>query len=402
MSIQPYDIVIIGGGVVGLATAYQILQTHPQLKLCLLEKEKKVATHQTGHNSGVIHSGLYYKPGSLKAKNCVEGRRQMVQFAETFNIPHKICGKIVVAVNEAEIPYLEKIMMNGKANGVKTERLDAALIQKFEPHCRGLAGLYVPEAGLIDYVQVSECLMKNLRTNGCSIFTDCEVYDIKQKKSEVILQTRQGKISAKHLVACAGLQSDRLAKKEGLKIQLRIVPFRGDYYELQGFSKDKVNGLIYPVPNPVFPFLGAHFTRKMNDQVRCGPSAVMSFKREGYGKTDFSFRDTFDSLVFSGVWKLLFRYWTHAWGQYRQSFSKKIYLKQLQRLIPSLALEDLMPATSGVRAQAVGKDGKLLDDFCIEETGNSIHVLNAPSPGATASLAIGKTIQEMATQKFGL
>ena len=402
MASQTYDILVIGGGIVGLAAAYQILQRHPKLKLCLLEKEKKLASHQTGHNSGVIHSGLYYKPGSLKAKNCVRGRLQLIDFAKTFHIRHKICGKIIIATQETEIPHMEKIMANGQANGVKVELLDMATIQKLEPNCKGITGLHVPEAGLIDFVEVAETLSKVLQEKGCRILTSCEVLKIKQDHSEVRLQTNQGSISGKHLIVCAGLQSDRLAKKEGIKINLRIVPFRGDYYELQGLSKDKVKGLIYPVPNPVFPFLGVHFTRKMNGQVKCGPSAVLSFKREGYGKTDINIKDAFDSLTFPGVWKLLFRYWRPALTQYRQAFSKRFYLKQLQRMIPDLHFQDLMPATSGVRAQALGKDGKLLDDFCIEGTENSIHVLNAPSPGATASFAIGETIQEMATKKFGL
>lgn len=402
MTSQTYDIFIIGGGIVGLATAYQILQKHPHLKLCLLEKEKKLASHQTGHNSGVMHSGLYYKPGSLKAKNCVQGRLQLIDFAKEFHIRHKICGKMIVATCETEIPHMDRIMANGQANGVKVERLDAATVQKLEPHCTGIGGLHVPEAGLIDFVEVAETLARILQEKECRILTSCEVIKIKQDPSGVELRTSQGSLFGKHLIACAGLQSDRLAKKEGIKIAVQIVPFRGDYYELQGLSKEKVGGLIYPVPDPVFPFLGVHFTRKMDGHVKCGPSAVLSFKREGYGKTDISIKDAFDSLTFPGVWRLLFRYWRPAFKQYRQAFSKKFYLKQLQRIIPNLHFHDLFPATSGVRAQALGRDGKLLDDFCIEETENSIHVLNAPSPGATASFAIGDTIQGMATRKFGL
>ena len=401
------DVVIIGGGIVGMATAYQLLSRHPKLCVRVLEKEQTVCTHQTGHNSGVIHSGLYYRPGSIKATNCARGREALVQFAKKHKIPHDLCGKIIVATDERELPNLDMIEARGRENGLGAiERIGPEKIREVEPHCRGIDGLWVPYTGRIDYEVVGKVMAEEIRRMGakagCEVLTGHEVLDIGREDGKIILQTNHGPMQTKWLIGCAGLQCDRIARKDGVKLDMRIVPFRGDYYELVPEAVHKIRALIYPVPDPDLPFLGVHFTRMLDGVVECGPSAVFCFKREGYGKTDFSLQDTWESLSFWGTWRLFMKQWRYGLGEYARAFSKRLFLSALRRLIPGLTMDDIRASRSGIRAQALDRKGNLLDDFRIEATDHSIHVLNAPSPAATACLAIGETIVEMAAERFGL
>lgn len=400
-----YDVVVIGGGIVGLATAYKIILAHPQIRIAVLEKEEQLATHQTGHNSGVIHSGLYYKPGSTKAKTCAKGRQELQEFAKRHRIPCKITGKIIVATNEKELPNLEKIFNNGQENQIDgIAKIGPEEIKEIEPFCESITGIRVPCTGVIDFVEVAKALGRQIEKKGTGnkVLTSYEVTGFDKHDFYTNVLTNKGPISAKYIINCGGLQSDRIARMDGLDPKMRIVPFRGDYYELNEQAAEKVKSLIYPVPNPDFPFLGVHFTRKISDSVECGPNAVLSFKREGYGKTDFNFTDTWDSLTYWGTWKLFRRHFMYGMGEYVRAFSKKLFLSQLQRLIPSIGMDDIKPGNAGVRAQALGPNGELIDDFKIERNKNFIHVLNAPSPAATASLAIGDHINEIATKYFNL
>jgi len=400
-----FDIVVVGGGIIGLASAYKIARNHPAVRLVVLEKESRLASHQTGHNSGVIHSGLYYKPGSAKAATCMAGRREMIEFARTHNIPHQICGKIIVATDEAELPALEKILNNGRQNGVEDlEQIGPDRIKEIEPFVTGITALHVPSAGIIDYMKVVAKLVELIKEAGehNEVLVYHEVTGFDRHDFYTNVRTRKRVFSTRYVVNCAGLQSDRVARMDGVEPPVRIVPFRGDYCELTPAAASKVRSLVYPVPDPALPFLGVHFTRMIGGQVECGPNAVFSFKREGYGKTDFNLRDTWESLSYPGTWLLFAKYWKYGLGEYTRAFSKKRLLVQLQRLIPSLTLEDLHPGTAGVRAQALAPTGVPVDDFKIEARGNSVHVLNAPSPGATASLAIGEHISQIATEHFGL
>lgn len=405
MENKVFDIIIIGGGIVGTATFYRIQQHHPQLKIALLEKESHLAAHQTGHNSGVLHSGLYYKPGSLKAKNCVQGRLDLVAFAKEYNIPHDVCGKVVVATEKAELPYLEKIYNTGLENGLTgIEKIGPEQIKEHEPFCEGIAGLYVPDTGIIDYVRATEVMAEvafSMQPES-SVKLNTEAISFEKEGELNLVKTNNGTLKGKWLIFCGGLQADRLARKDHVKLKEQVVGFRGDYYELTEQAKHKVKNLIYPVPNPAFPFLGVHFTRMTNGDIECGPNAVFTFKREGYGKTDFNLKDTLDALGYRGTWKLFFNNVSFGLNEYRRAFSKKRFLKTLQRLIPSLTMDDLQPGRSGVRAMLLGLDGDTRDDFRIEFREGSIHVLNAPSPAATASLAIGDNIRVMAEQKFGI
>lgn len=400
-----YDIAIVGGGIVGLASAYQIQKAWPDLKVVLLEKEDHLAAHQTGHNSGVIHSGLYYKPGTFKAKNCVDGRRKLVAFAKEQHISHDICGKIVVATREDELPFMEKIYNNGLENGVEgVEKIGPKTISEIEPFCTGISGLWVPCTGIIDFTAVARKLgelITGINTES-KVITKTEVQSFSRNGDHSEISTSNGTYKAKCMIFCGGLQSDRLAKKDGAKLDMQIVGFRGDYYELTEGGIPKVRNLIYPVPDPKFPFLGVHFTRMIHGGVECGPNAVFTFKREGYGKADFSLRDSLQALTFSGTWKLLFGNLSHGMGEYRRAFSKKLFLKNLQRLIPELSMDDIEPGRAGVRAMALDQDGNMIDDFKIEHTDHSLHVLNAPSPAATACLAIGEEVRKEAKEKLGL
>lgn len=397
-----YDIAIVGGGIVGAATAYKIQLKFPNLKILLIEKENRLADHQTGHNSGVIHSGLYYKPGSAKAINCLNGRHQLVKFAKDYKIKHDICGKIVAAVEENEIPIMEKIFQNGLANGVEgIERIDSNQVKEIEPFVKSIGGIWVPCTGIIDFIGVTEklCELTVAKQPDSKIVLGEEVSDYIHGESTKIITTKNTYFT-KHMIFCGGLQADRLAKKDGVELKERMVGFRGDYYALTEQAKHKVRNLIYPVPNPAFPFLGVHFTRMVNGDVECGPNAVFTFKREGYLKTDFDLRDTADALSYKGTWKLLLNNMGFAYNEYCRAFSKTLFLKTLQRLIPDLTMNDIEPGRAGVRAILLSKEGDTRDDFRIECKDNSIHVLNAPSPAATACLAIGDTICEMACKQF--
>jgi L-2-hydroxyglutarate oxidase len=405
MQDRNFDIVIIGGGIVGLASGYKIALGWPDVCLAVLEKEPTLASHQTGHNSGVIHSGLYYKPGSAKANTCTDGRRQLVAFAKQYSIPFEICGKIIVATHQSELAGLERIFNNGIQNGIEgIERIGPEKIRQIEPACTGIAGLNVPCTGIIDFVAVANKLAELLQKQNPNnkILTSHKVVKFEKEADRTGVSTNQGAITTRFIINCAGLHSDRLARLDGVDAKMRIVPFRGDYYDLKPEAQGKVKNLIYPVPDPLFPFLGVHFTREIKGGVECGPNAVFSFKREGYGKLDFNFKDAWESLTYPGTLKLFFKNWRYGLGEYVRAFSKTLFVKQLQRLVPSIQKADLIPGNSGVRAQAVGRDGKPIDDFVIETHNNAIHVLNAPSPAATASLAIADHIASIAVEQFKL
>lgn len=400
-----FDVAVIGGGIVGLASAYKIAMSHPNIRIAVLEKEDQLARHQTGHNSGVIHSGLYYKPGSNKAKTCVEGRKELIAFAKKHKIPCKITGKIIVATSEGELPNLEQIFQNGIENGIEgLEKIGPDEIKQIEPSCQGIAGIHVPCTGVIDFTKVARKLGRLIEAKGRGnkVLTSHQVTAFDRHDFYTNVVTNNGTLGVRYIINCAGLHSDRMARLAGIDPGMRIVPFRGDYYELTEQAAERVNSLIYPVPDPAFPFLGVHFTRKIDGSVECGPNAVLSFKREGYGRADFCWQDSWEALAYWGTWKLFRRHWKYGLAEYVRAFSKRLMLRQLQRLIPSLESDDLKPGQSGVRAQALASDGGLIDDFRIERRANSIHVLNAPSPAATASLAIGDHINEVATRHFEL
>lgn len=401
---QHFDIIIIGGGIVGAATMYKIQVAYPDKKILLLEKEKGLADHQTGNNSGVIHSGIYYKPGSLKATNCVNGRREIVQFAKEYNVKHDVCGKLIVAKDSTELPHMEKIWHNGIANGIEDMRkVNAKEIKEIEPYCDGMEGIFVGCTGIIDFRGATEKMAEVAKAKqpASEAHTSEEALSFERNGEHTRVVTNKGVYSAGKLIFCGGLQADRLAKKDGINLKEKVVGFRGDYYELTDEAKHKVKNLIYPVPNPDFPFLGVHFTRMTNGEIECGPNAVFTFKREGYGKTDFSLTDTIDALTYGGTWKMFFNNMKFGIDEYRRAFSKRLFLQTLQRLVPSLTMEDIKPGRAGVRALLLSQDGDTRDDFRIEYTDHSIHVLNAPSPAATAALAIGDNIREMAEKHFG-
>ena len=400
-----FDIVIVGGGIVGAATLYQLQQRYPDRSILLVEKEAELAGHQTGNNSGVIHSGLYYPPGSLKAKNCVEGRRALVRFAQEHNVPHDVCGKVVVAVESSELPMLEKIHGIGQQNEIEgLERIDGDQLREIEPHCKGVGALWVPCTGIIDYRSAPRKMVElalGLQPKSAMRLGE-EVTSFERTGDDTRVRTNHSPegFLAKHVVVCGGLQADRLARKDGVPLKERVVGFRGDYYELTEQAKHKVKNLIYPVPNPDFPFLGVHFTRMTDGEIECGPNAVFTFKREGYGKTDFDLKDTMEALGYGGTWKLFFNNMAFGINEYRRAFSKRLFLKTLQRMIPDLTMDDLRPGRSGVRALLLSQDGDTRDDFRISYTDRNIHVLNAPSPAATAALAIGEHIADLAEERF--
>ena len=373
--------------------------------MLLVEKEAGLADHQTGNNSGVIHSGLYYPPGSLKAKNCVEGRRALVRFAQEHNIPHDVCGKVVVAVEDSELPMLEKIHGIGQQNEIEgLERINADQLREIEPHCKGIDALWVPCTGIIDYRAATKKMVELAlgQQPKSALCLGEEVTSFERDGDETVVRTNKAPegYRAKHVVVCGGLQADRLARKDGVDLKERVVGFRGDYYELTDQAKHKVRNLIYPVPNPDFPFLGVHFTRMTDGEIECGPNAVFTFKREGYGKTDFDLKDTMEALGYGGTWKLFFQNMAFGINEYRRAFSKRLFLKTLQRMIPDLTMDDLRPGRSGVRALLLSQDGDTRDDFRISYTDRNIHVLNAPSPAATAALAIGDYIADLAEERF--
>lgn len=397
-----WDVAVVGGGIVGTATALAILERY-SVSLVLLEAEKELAFHQTGHNSGVIHSGLYYRPGSLKALNCKEGRDAMYRFCQEHQITHERCGKLVVATSRREIPRLEELERRGKANGLLgLRRIGPEEIREREPYAAGISALWVEETGIVDFSQVTCKFAQEIQRKGGEILTGTRLLKVKRRPEGLLLETSRGVIHCRGMVNCGGLQSDRIARMCGLKPQVRIVPFRGEYYELIPERKHLLQGLIYPVPDPRFPFLGVHFTRTVHGVREAGPNAVLALKREGYTKTSFNFRDATESLLYQGFWRLALRYWKTGLGEMYRSISKAAFVKALQRLMPEIRSQDLRPGGSGVRAQALAPDGTLLDDFLIQEAPSMIHVLNAPSPAATASISIGKSIAARAAQVLGL
>lgn len=400
---QAVDVAVVGGGVVGTATAMALLERYPGLEVAVLEKEDHLAAHQTGHNSGVIHSGLYYRPGSLKARTCTSGRDALYSFCAEHGIAHERCGKIVVATSDAEIPALDALEQRGRENGLQgLERLDARGLRNYEPHAAGIAGLFVPQTGIVDYVAVTEVYGAVIRSHGGRVQTSCRVEQVTRQQGGFVLGTSQGDLSCRWLINCAGLQSDILARLCGIATDVRIIPFRGEYYVVDPLRRGLVRNLIYPVPDPAFPFLGVHFTRMIDGKLEAGPNAVLAFKREGYQRFSFSLGDSLEMLMFAGFRRLARRYWRVGLQEYRRSFSKGLFVRDLKRLVPELDRDDVRRGGAGVRAQAVDREGRLLDDFCLLDGDGMIHVLNAPSPAATASISIGRTIAGHAAELFAL
>ncbi|MBL7995977.1 L-2-hydroxyglutarate oxidase [bacterium] len=400
---QPFDIGIIGGGIVGLATAYRLSQQYPGLKIVIIEKENRLAAHQTGHNSGVIHSGLYYKPGSTKASTAVRGANMMKQFCEANSIPYRLCGKVVVATNEGELPALDELHRRGVANGVKDLKiLSREELKEIEPYAAGIRALHVPHAGIVDYTQVSEKLGEHIQFAGNQILLGSRVISIAKNSENWILQTPHTEFQVRFIIGCAGLFSDRIARLGGIDPKVKIVPFRGEYYKIKPDMNYLVKGLIYPVPDPRFPFLGVHFTNLIHGGVEAGPNAVLAFKREGYKKSDFNLVDIIETLTYRGFLKLAKKNWRMGFDEMKRSYSKTLFVKALQKLVPEIRSSDLITGGSGVRAQALLPNGNLADDFIIIASSHAIHVCNAPSPAATASLAIADTIVQKAAECFNL
>lgn len=402
MQDSQFDVVVVGGGIVGLATANSLLSTNPNLKVIVLEKEASLGAHQTGHNSGVIHSGLYYKPGSLKAKNCIEGYAKLLEFCREHEVAHEICGKVVVALSDQERSQLEMLRQRGEQNGLTgIRRLSKSEIIEIEPHCNGVDGLFVPQTGIVDYGAMTMRLAERIQNFGGQILTSSKVVEIKELPNMVSVSTEQRQFSTRALITCGGLQSDRLAMQTEPDLDLRIIPFRGEYFELKESARHLVRSLIYPVPDPNFPFLGVHFTRRIDGTIECGPNAVLAFAREGYRKTDVSIREFAQTLAWPGFRKIALKYWRTGLGEYHRSFFKSAFVSALQKLVPEITADDLQPAGAGVRAQACSRTGSLLDDFEIRQVGRVVHVCNAPSPAATASLAIGDAIASRVTPIVG-
>ncbi len=403
MTDSRFDLVIVGAGIVGLSTAMEMVNRRPDLKLAVLEKEKEVAAHQTGHNSGVIHSGLYYKPGSLKAKMAVEGRQLMVEFCQEHDLPYDLCGKVVVATSEEEVPRLDELFRRGTANGVPgLERIGAEEIKEHEPQAVGVAGIWSPNTGIVDYIAVARKYAELVEKGGGEVRLNTEVVGIVEEPSGLVVETTRGTVHSRALINCGGLQSDLIAKMTGDTHGLRIVPFRGEYYVLAPHSYDMVNGLIYPVPDPRFPFLGVHFTKKIDGSVEAGPNAVLAFAREGYTKSDINVGYLLRLLTFGGFWAMAAKYWKMGFAEMYRSYSKGAFVKSLQGLVPQIGGGDVTAGGAGVRAQAMDRGGNLLDDFNFVESKNAIHVLNAPSPAATASIPIGRSIVDKALDVFEL
>ena len=395
-----FDVAIIGAGIVGLATAVELVHG---LKLVVLDKETAVAAHQTGHNSGVIHAGLYYKPGSLKAQTATEGSRLMIEFCQEHSLHYELCGKVVVALNDAELPRLEELYRRGTANGVPgLRKLTAEQVRELEPHAMGIAGLHSPRTGIVDYVAVARTYAQMVEQGGGEVRLGTKVTGIERRPGELVLKTNGNEVHTRTVVNCAGLGCDLIAKMTGSTGGLRIVPFRGEYYELAPRSRRLVRGLIYPVPDPGFPFLGVHFTKKINGSVEAGPNAVLAFAREGYKKTAMNPAYALGLATFPGFWRMATRYWKMGLGEFHRSWFRAAFVKALQKLVPELSPEDVAAGGAGVRAQAMDAKGNLLDDFCFVESENAIHVLNAPSPAATASISIGRTVAGRARAAFGL
>lgn len=395
-----FDVAIIGGGIVGLATAYELVQRYPGRRVVILEKEDGVAGHQTGHNSGVLHSGIYYRPGSLKATNCRDGKVAMEAFCQAEGIAYESCGKVIVAVRDDEIPRLQKIYERGRANGVRCELIDRARLEELEPHAAGIQAILVPDAGIVDYTQVAQRLAQIIEQHGGQILTKSRVRRMLSRPDEIVLETTVGAVKSKHVVNCAGLYSDRVTRMSGQRPQARIIPFRGEFYALRPEAHHLCNTMIYPVPDPSFPFLGVHLTRVVGGGVHCGPNAVLALAREGYRKRDVNLIDLLDTLTYSGFLRLSLKYWRIGATETWRSISKRAFVKALQRLVPDLRLEHLESAPSGVRAQAVAPDGNMVDDFLIQTSDRVVNVCNAPSPAATASLNIGRLIVDRLAEQM--
>jgi L-2-hydroxyglutarate oxidase len=387
-----HEYVIIGGGIVGLATAMAVGNKHPKASILVLEKEQDLAQHQTGRNSGVIHSGIYYKPGTLKARFAREGNRSIVEFCREHGIKHKVCGKLIVATKPSEVPLLDNLFQRGLDHGLTVTRLRPEQVQEIEPHVRCLAGIKVPSTGIVNYREVSAKYVELIKSNGGTVQTGARVDRLRKVKGTQVIETSLGEFEAAFIINCAGLFSDRVARFSGFDPGAKIVPFRGEYYELVRERRYLIKSLVYPVPNPDFPFLGVHFTRTIDDSVHAGPNAVLAFKREGYHKTDINCADLFETITFPGFWKLARKYYRDGMMEMVRSLSKRAFVKNLRQLVPEVNEDDVIPTHSGVRAQALMRDGKLVDDFLIVKGENSLHVCNAPSPAATASLEIGRFI----------
>jgi len=398
MTDSGYNVIIIGGGVVGLAVSLEITRRFPRLRLLVLEKEDGVARHQSGHNSGVIHSGVYYKPGSLKARLCVAGAAAMVEFCREHSIPHKVCGKVIVATRADELPRLEDLRRRGEANGLTGLRLiGSEELRELEPHASGLRALLVPSTGITDYAVVCEKYAELIFASGGTVLTAAAATGIRRSTNEIVVETSRGAFATSALINCAGLFSDRISRMAGDKPSARIIPFRGEYYDLVADRASLVRALIYPVPDPRFPFLGVHFTRRITGKVDAGPNAVLAFAREGYRATDLNLRDFVSALAFPGFWRMAARHWRNGFAEWYRSLSKPAFVHALQRMLPEVRENDLVPGGSGVRAQAVKPNGDLVDDFQFVPSGKVLHVLNVPSPAATASLTIAKAIVDTAT-----
>ena len=388
-----YNVIVIGAGIIGLATAYNISESYPDLKLLVIEKEEDVCKHQTGNNSGVIHSGIYYKPGSLKAVNCRRGYNSLIKFCDQYKIKYDLCGKVIVATNESQLQSLNNIYERGVQNGLENLRIiSAGELKEIEPHTNGIKAIKVPQTGIIDFTDVGLKLREILESRNCDFIFNQEVKKIYSNNNEIIVRTRDEENKSYKLVSCCGLQSDRIAKLDNNNLQVRIIPFRGEYYKIKESKKYLVKNLIYPVPDPSFPFLGVHFTRMINGDVEAGPNAVLAFKREGYKKTSFNLGDTLETFGWPGFTKVIRKYWKTGMGEFYRSFSKNAFVKALQNLVPEIGKEDLIVGGAGIRAQACDRDGGLIDDFYFVENKNIVHVCNAPSPAATSSLSIGKHI----------
>lgn len=403
MAGQKYDVAVIGAGIIGLSTAMHLLEKHPDLKVAVIEKDEHEATQQSGHNSGVIHSGIYYKPGSLKAQFCVEGRASMTRFCEENEIPVWTCGKLIAATREEELPRLDALMERGTANQVAgLEIVEPEQIAEIEPHVKAIRALWAPGTGIVDFRKVAAAYADRVIARGGEIHFNSELKKVNRSGGVTTLVTSSGDIETKNVINCAGLHSDLVAEMMGANPGVRIIPFRGEYYTLKKESEHLVKGLIYPVPDPAFPFLGVHLTQTMKGWVEAGPNAVLATKREGYRKRDFSPVDLFRTVTFPGFWKMSVREWKTGMWEMNRSFRKGVFLKSLQQLVPELTSKDLGAGGSGVRAQAVMRDGTLLDDFAIKQVDGAVHVLNAPSPGATSSLVIGNHIAGLAAEGFSL
>ncbi|MDQ6826903.1 MAG: L-2-hydroxyglutarate oxidase [Candidatus Eremiobacteraeota bacterium] len=398
-----YDIAVVGGGIVGLATARELLLRHPGLRLVNLEKEDVLSKHQTGHNSGVIHSGIYYAPGSLKARLCVEGRKSLWRYCDKKGIEYRNVGKLIVATDESELGRLDELMRRGIANGIENlEMLDAGKIVQREPHCRGIKAIFSPVTGIVDYSRVARSYADDIRESGGDIVTNREVSSIQRRNGITMLSTSSGDIEARAVITCGGLFSDRLARMTGGKGDPKIVPFRGDYLVLKPGKRYLIKGNIYPVPDPEFPFLGVHFTPRMDGEIWLGPNAVLAFAREGYSFLKINPRDLLEALSYSGFIKMASKYWKIGFGEMYRDVVRSAYVKALQRYIPELRPEDCLPGPSGVRAQAMSSDGNMVDDFVFEGAEGVVHVRNAPSPAATSSLAIGAYIADDAQKRFSV